>query len=384
MMSKFSSRSLLRAAGAAVLLGAALAVWGLTPVTITLTDGTNTLTCTVPSGTDTHDSAGNISATVDPGCLGFSVLTVSKTGTGASVGTVVSTAPAGGINCGADCTEPYNNGTQVTLAANTPAGVTFTGWSGGGCTGTGTCAVTITAATTVTADFTAPPTLTVVKAGTGSGTITGTGISCGTGTIGDCTELYGSAITLTATPGTASTFAGWSGGGCSGTGLTCTPTLAVSGTVTATFNGSCNTPPAAGRAVTVVETGSITTNWPQRTFSPLPSSITAFHVNVPSGFVMHDNILAIKGSTSARAPMMILSTQPGCADPFNAQAYCKISGLDTSTIKASGNLSDVITYCRLPPGDYYVNAFNQATVGGVYTCTDTTTCTFYASRSTNY
>ena len=79
--------------------------------------------------------------TLDP----FS-LTVTKSGTGA--GTITS-APAG-ISCGADCTEPYTNGTSVTLTAAPAVGSTFTGWSGGGCTGTGTCTVSITAPITVT------------------------------------------------------------------------------------------------------------------------------------------------------------------------------------------------------------------------------------------
>ena len=56
--------------------------------------------------------------------------------------------------------------------------------------------------------------LDVINSGTGSGVITGTGISCGT----DCAEIVtnGSVVTLTASPASNSTFAGWSGA-CSGT-----------------------------------------------------------------------------------------------------------------------------------------------------------------------
>ncbi len=58
------------------------------------------------------------------------------------------------------------------------------------------------------------------------------GISCGT----DCTESYGagSQVTLRAYPLGGATFAGWSGGGCSGTG-DCTLTLNADTAVTATF-----------------------------------------------------------------------------------------------------------------------------------------------------
>src|SRR5205807_2293496 len=48
-----------------------------------------------------------------------------------------------------------------TLTATPAAGSMFTGWSGGGCAGTGACTVTMNAATTVTAGFVAqasPPT----------------------------------------------------------------------------------------------------------------------------------------------------------------------------------------------------------------------------------
>src|SRR5205823_4238588 len=126
-------------------------------------------------------------------------------------------------------------GTAVTLTATPTAGSVFTGWSGGGCTGIGSCTVTLTAATTVTATFTPTFTLTVSKAGTGSGTVASTpaGITCGT----DCSATYasGSVVTLAATPAADSTFTGWSGGGCTGTGA-CTVTLGAATTVTATFD----------------------------------------------------------------------------------------------------------------------------------------------------
>jgi hypothetical protein len=74
-------------------------------------------------------------------------LTVTKIGTG--VGTV--TGP--GINCGADCLEPYSPGASVTLTAAPTAGSTFAGWSGP-CGGTGACSITMAQAYTVTANFT--------------------------------------------------------------------------------------------------------------------------------------------------------------------------------------------------------------------------------------
>jgi hypothetical protein len=77
-------------------------------------------------------------------------LTVTKDGTG--TGSVTST-PAG-IDCGSTCTSSFGIGDQVTLTATPDSGSNFTGWTGGGCSGTGTCVVTISADTTVTATFT--------------------------------------------------------------------------------------------------------------------------------------------------------------------------------------------------------------------------------------
>ena len=81
-----------------------------------------------------------------------STLSVSKTGQGS--GTVSSVPP--GINCGTECSENYLNSTAVTLTASADSGFVFGGWSGGGCTGTGTCVVTINGNVTVTATFTLP------------------------------------------------------------------------------------------------------------------------------------------------------------------------------------------------------------------------------------
>lgn len=81
--------------------------------------------------------------------LGVTVL-----GTGA--GTVASNPS--GIACGAACTASFPASTVVTLTAAPANGSTFTGWSGGGCSGTGSCSVTMTAATSVVATFNAAST----------------------------------------------------------------------------------------------------------------------------------------------------------------------------------------------------------------------------------
>jgi len=169
-------------------------------------------------------------------------LTVSKAGSGSGG---VTSSP-GGINCGATCSAMFDQGTSVTLTATASAGSVFAGWSGGGCAGTGTCQVTLGADTTVTATFNPAPTvthtLTVSPVGDGSGGVTSSpaGIDCGV----TCSHAYnaGTQVTLTATADSGSTFTGWSGGACSGTG-TCVVTLNSDTTVTATF--AANAPPPA-------------------------------------------------------------------------------------------------------------------------------------------
>jgi hypothetical protein len=183
-----------------------------------------TPSCTIPA------ASANASASAQFNLVTFA-LTVTLAGNG---GGTVTSSPAG-ITCGADCSETYASGTSVTLTAAPNATSTFSGWSGGGCTGTGPCVVTVSQAATVTATFALiTHTLTVATAGNGVGNVTSTpaGISCGS----DCTETYtaGTVVTLTAAPNAQSTFGGWSGAGCSGT-ATCVVTMSQAQSVTATF-----------------------------------------------------------------------------------------------------------------------------------------------------
>ncbi|MGB8541964.1 MAG: hypothetical protein WCD49_10055 [Candidatus Acidiferrales bacterium] len=190
---------------------------------------TNPPTCTVPIGT------ADVTVTATFNSSSNESLTVMFAGTGSGT---VNSNPAGINACTATCSANFASGTQVTLTASAATGSTFAGWSGGGCTGTGTCVVALNAATTVTATFNSNTNnfkLTVSEMGTGTGTVTSApaGISCPT----TCSANFasGTHVTLTASAATGSTFAGWSGGGCSGTG-TCVVTLAAATTVTATFN----------------------------------------------------------------------------------------------------------------------------------------------------
>ncbi len=167
-------------------------------------------------------------------CEGDPILSVSRRGSGS--GTV--TSSTAGIDCGSDCFEQYPRRTQVTLTATPAAGSRFEGWSGGGCGGTGACVLDLddNAPVVATFDVDLPEvTLQVSRDGNGAGTVSSVpaGIDCGA----DCSGRYseGTEVTLTATPAAGSTFAGWSGGGCGGTGP-CPLTLNANTLVTATFD----------------------------------------------------------------------------------------------------------------------------------------------------
>src|SRR5437868_6594721 len=164
-------------------------------------------------------------------------------------GTVTST-PAG-INCNAGvgtCSFVVPTNTVMTLTATGPG---FTGFSGGGCSGTGPCVVTVNADTTVTALFPGAPSpvaVSILTAGNGIGIVT-----CSTNggvQFSVCAGQYptGTTMVLQAVGSSGSNFIGWSNGtgnaiGCSNTLANCSMTLTEPTTVTANFILNTVTPP---------------------------------------------------------------------------------------------------------------------------------------------
>jgi hypothetical protein len=162
-------------------------------------------------------------------------LTVTLGGNG--IGMVTSNPT--GISCPGTCAADFATGITVTLSAAPANGSAFNGFSGAGCSGSGsTCVVVIVGNPSVTATFTtgsSSSNLTVQKNGMGSGTVTSqpAGIDCGP----TCVAGFptGTVVTLTPTPAAGSIFSGWNGPRCGGTGP-CTITLDTDFTAFPVFN----------------------------------------------------------------------------------------------------------------------------------------------------
>ena len=126
---------------------------------------------------------------------------------GVDGGTVKST-PAG-IDCGPTCAATYKAGAPVTLIAATDAAAVFNGWTGCDTVTGNTCTVTMSADRSVTASFTRQSRLSVATTGIGAVRSVPPGVDCGS----VCSATYptGTSVTLLASAGPQSVFAGWSG-----------------------------------------------------------------------------------------------------------------------------------------------------------------------------
>ena len=154
----------------------------------------------------------------------------------------VSTVPVGTSCSSLWCSAMFAHGTSVTLTATPAPYHIFGGWTGL-CSGTGTCTVTMNQDLEVGANFQWPirvlrvqktgPAASFVASGSYSPQFYCYDPSCSAGFLGGTTlVLYGVPVLDSGV-----VFAGWKGGGCSGTGP-CTITLDSDVNLTAAFVSS--------------------------------------------------------------------------------------------------------------------------------------------------
>ncbi|MCX8159419.1 MAG: InlB B-repeat-containing protein, partial [Candidatus Saccharicenans sp.] len=132
----------------------------------------------------------------------------------AGTGTGLVSSRDGGIDCGLDCSESYDQGYTVTLTATPDEGSVFGGWSGDVTGADNPIKIAMDSNKTVTAKFVPAGetyTLTVLKSGPGNGTVTSEDEEINCGEVCTATYAAGTVVKLTATPDETSGFDGWQG-----------------------------------------------------------------------------------------------------------------------------------------------------------------------------
>src|SRR5262245_55274013 len=169
-------------------------------------------------------------AGIDAGMVETRTLELTVAGDG--VGRVVSSPE--GIDCGQSCTASFALGEMVVVTASAARESRFVSWSAP-CGGELWCEVWLDGDLQVSATFgRSRYDLTIEMEGEGEGRVVTERLEC----TESCSQSYSAdhRITLFATPRRSSSFAGWSGDGCSGSLATCDISMGRMRTVTARFD----------------------------------------------------------------------------------------------------------------------------------------------------
>ena len=266
--------------------GSAASICTVSGNTLTIVGGgTCALTATQAGNANYASASANANVVINPAPQTVTFAPASPVTVGAAPITLTATATSGLTAC--------------TFSTSSAASICNVAGNQLSVVAAGTCALTASqagnanyASASTNANVVIQPvqTLTVFVFGTGQGSVTGTGINCP----GDCSEAVAqnTMITLTAAANTGSTFTGWSGGGCSGSGL-CTVTMSSAQSVTAQFTrqlGSLSVTvvglPAGGSVALAItgpdgySTSNVVTTGITLTLSNLPTG--TYTVNAPS------------------------------------------------------------------------------------------------------
>ncbi len=311
-------------------------------------------------------------------------LQVNKNGTGEII------SLDGQINCGTTCTHNYSDVIPATLRAQISDDLEVK-WEGcvTNSTDPKTCEVTMDATKTVTATFSQKPSpqptvfpLTVNV--TGAGKVMCNNVDC------LATQNYpaNTTVTLTATPASGSTFAGWTGA-CSGT-LVCQVVMTEAKTVSATFQ--VLPPTVFPLTLNVTGAGKVmcnnvdclaTQNYPANTTvtliaTPASGAIFAGWTGACSGTLVCQVVMTAAKTVTAMfqvlpplPPVPVVSTCP--TDKTVISETCKDYGKQLAcnvTIEPRANVSNVVFACNATNQGWIANSTIKtgATVkGGVWT-----------------
>jgi hypothetical protein len=295
------------------------------------------------------------------------LLTVSETDTTIDgvtyTGTVTTSA---GIDCPTtSCSRYYDAGTNVTITARPATGSMVSSWSGASCGRATTCVVPMSQAQTVSVTFTKLMYLLTVNRtllGTGSGSVTGNGIDC---PLGACAVWLEPAtpVTLTQSAASGSTLTNWSGGGCGGSGTTCSLTIGADTTVTATF--------ASLETVTITKaglaSGTVTSNvggiscdqtcTTQTVLIPYNTPVTLSQTPFGTAVFMGWSI----GTCGSTCPFTVTGPRTVTAtfDPPKYTVTVTTAAVDSGSGSISSNPAGVV--CATPCKGTYVGSFYEDT-----------------------
>jgi hypothetical protein len=236
------------------------------------------------------------------------------------------------------------------------------------------------------------PRLTVARIGTGTGTVTSSpaGINCGSTCNADF--AFGTSVTLTATPGTASAIGGWNGFGCTGTSTTCTVAATSAPTITVTFNSTAPSFALGTPApVTVPQGGNATATVRIARINGFASGVTFTSTGAPSGLTVTANpvngtdttatlnVVAATSLAASNYPITLTAAGSGVASQTTA-----LSVQVTPGAGGSGNVAFNFATCdasevpiwfavqngtgawtRVTPGANNSFTFTAGTTGGV-------------------
>jgi Bacterial Ig domain/K319L-like, PKD domain/Bacterial pre-peptidase C-terminal domain/Divergent InlB B-repeat domain len=199
--------------------------------------------------------------------------------------------------------------------------------------------------------------LTIAKSGSGGGVITATPtlFNCGAG----CSVFFapGSSVTLTANPATGSNFsAGWSGAGCSGSGL-CTIVMNADVAVTATFT-------ANDCSITAIDFGETKAGTLSSSDCAAPHRPTALADLYTFSGTAGQKVVIMMTSSSNVAPFLILQNPDGTVAASNSACF---TGFSAACIPANGN--DGGTFTLPASGTYTIEATSSSFFSGtgIYT-----------------